>query len=67
MKSVPQNRYLVFFALALLGSLLDLSSKSWIFRRLGLPGEQGIWWFWQDVFGLQTSLNEGALFRHRTG
>ncbi len=62
MKLVPTNRYLVFFSLALLGCLLDLSTKSWIFGRLGLPGEQGAWWLWQDVFGLQTSLNEGALF-----
>lgn len=62
MKSVPPSRYVVFFLLALFGCLLDLSTKSWIFNRLGLPGEQGVWWLWQDVFGLQTSLNEGALF-----
>jgi signal peptidase II len=62
MKSVPPNRYLVFFALAILGCLLDLATKSWIFDRLGLPHEQDVWWLWKDVFGLQTSLNEGALF-----
>ncbi len=62
MKSVPPNRYVVFFALALVGCLLDLSTKSWIFGQLGLPGEQGVWWLWQDIFGFQTSLNEGALF-----
>lgn len=62
MKSVPCSRYLVFLSLALFGCLLDLWTKSWIFDRLGLPGEQGVWWFWQGVFGLQTSLNEGALF-----
>lgn len=62
MKSVPPSRYFVFFSLALLGCLLDLSTKSWIFAHLGLPGEQGTWWLWPDVFGFQTSLNEGALF-----
>lgn len=62
MMPVPRSRYLVFLSLALFGCLLDLSTKSWIFGRLGLPGEQGVWWLWQDVFGLQTSLNEGALF-----
>ena len=62
MTSVPPTRYLAFFSLALLGCLLDLSTKSWIFGHLGLPGEQGEWWLWPNVFGLQTSLNEGALF-----
>ncbi len=62
MKSITASRYLVFFALVLLGSLLDLATKSWIFGRLGLPFEQDVWWLWQDVFGLRTSLNEGALF-----
>ncbi len=63
-KSVPLSRYLVFFALAVLGCLLDLSTKSWIFGRLGMPipGQPNTWWMWEDVFGLQTSLNQGALF-----
>lgn len=64
MKSVPLNRYFLFFALAISGCLLDLGTKSWIFDRLGMPvsGRSNIWWLWQGVFGLQTSLNEGALF-----
>ena len=62
MKSVPTSRYLVFFFLAICGCLLDLVTKSWIFGRLGMPTEKPVWWFWEDVFGLQTSLNEGALF-----
>jgi len=62
MKSVPPSRYLVFSLLAVLGCLLDLGTKSWIFARLGMPGEQDVWWLWQGVFGFQTSLNEGALF-----
>lgn len=64
MKSVPRSRYLVFFGLAILGCWLDLSTKSWIFGRLGMPipGQPNTWWLWEDVFGLQTSLNLGALF-----
>jgi len=61
---VPRNRYFAFFALALLGCLLDLATKSWIFDLLGMPtpGQPNTWWLWQDMFGFQTSLNQGALF-----
>jgi len=59
---VPASRYLIFFSLAGLGVLLDLTTKSWIFDQLGMPGESPTWWLWEDVFGFQTSLNEGALF-----
>ena len=58
---VPPSRYLVFFALALGGCLLDLFTKHWIFAWLGMPGEQTKW-FIDGVFAFQTSLNEGALF-----
>jgi signal peptidase II len=60
--AVPANRYATFFAIALCGCLLDLVTKHWIFHRLGMPGERPTWWLWEDVFGFQTSLNEGALF-----
>ncbi len=62
MKSVPPSRYLVFFSMALFGCLLDLTTKSWIFGRLGMPTGENTWWLWQDVLGFETSLNEGALF-----
>jgi signal peptidase II len=62
MKAVPANRYAIFFSIAILGCLVDLATKSWIFDRLGGPREQGVWWIWEDVVGFQTSLNEGALF-----
>lgn len=62
MRSPPPSRYLAFFAIAIAGFSLDLATKRWIFATLGLPGEQEVWWLWQDVFGFQTSLNEGALF-----
>ncbi|MFH1267351.1 MAG: signal peptidase II [Planctomycetota bacterium] len=61
-EAVPASRYVVFFLLAGGGFALDLVSKNWIFGRLGMPGERPTWWLWQDVFGFQTNLNEGALF-----
>jgi signal peptidase II len=61
--AVPLSRYLVFFALALGVCAADLASKQWMFQWLGMPGLlREPHWVWQDVFGFQTSLNEGALF-----
>lgn len=61
MRAVPLSRYLVFFAIAAVGCLVDLLTKHWAFEKLGMPGGRP-WWLWQGVFGFQTSLNEGALF-----
>jgi signal peptidase II len=62
MRAVPANRYVVFFSIALVGCLIDLVTKSYMFGWLGIPGEQPTWWVISNVFGFQTSLNEGALF-----
>jgi len=63
MRAVHPNRYIVFFAIAIIGCAADLATKTWMFKRLGMPGSPGkVWWMIQDVFGFQTSLNEGALF-----
>lgn len=64
MKAVPPNRYVLFFSIALVGCALDLATKSYLFARLEmpLPGGGPVWWVIPDVFGFQTSLNEGALF-----
>lgn len=66
-RAVPCSRYLVFFAIAVGGCALDLWTKSWIFRRLGVPLVEGgraspPIWLVGDVFGFETNLNEGALF-----
>ncbi len=63
---IPASRAIVYFALALLGCVTDLATKSWIFAKLGMPfsrpfEEQRIWVV-RDLFSLTTSLNEGALF-----
>jgi signal peptidase II len=59
MRAVPSNRYVVFLLLVVVGCLVDLATKRWVFGWLGLHGE---YWIWKGVFALQTSLNEGALF-----
>ena len=65
MKAVPTSRSLVFAAIALVGCLADLATKSWIFGRLGPPPIHRpgpILWVAGHFFGFQTNLNEGALF-----
>lgn len=61
MTAVPRTRYLVFATIALGGCLVDLATKSWVFAKLGLPGGQTLW-LWPGYIGLETALNEGALF-----
>jgi signal peptidase II len=61
--AIPKNRYFVFFAIATIGCLIDLATKHWVFDWLGAPGpESRVYWLWPEYIGLQTSLNEGALF-----
>ncbi len=60
-RTVPASRYGVFFGLALAGCLLDLITKHLIFQRFGMPPKP-TWWLWEGIVGIQTSLNEGALF-----
>lgn len=56
------SRLLLFAVIALCFCALDLGTKRWIFERLGRPGESEVLWLIPDVFGFQTSLNQGALF-----
>ncbi len=58
----PCSRYFLFLAVAVLVLLVDLATKSWAFAVCGLPGEKPVWWWIPNVMGVQTSLNEGALF-----
>ena len=55
-------RLFLFLAIVAVGFSADLATKHWIFGKLGLPGRQDVWWIVDDVFGFQTSLNQGALF-----
>lgn len=61
MPAVPANRYVAFLAIAAVGLAADLVSKAVVFSWPGkLTGQ--VDWIWEGYFGLQTSLNEGALF-----
>ena len=65
MKTVPANRYVIFFGLVVLGLVADLWTKSYMFSWLGEPspqGEDNTYWIIDGVCGFQTSLNPGALF-----
>ena len=65
MSPTLRRRLLLFLLIAVLGCALDLGTKSWIFAELGPPRlepPEKIWWLVGNNFGLQTSLNQGALF-----
>lgn len=55
-------RFLFFILPALVGVLLDLWTKHLAFAHLGRPGEREVYWLFEQIFGFQTSLNQGALF-----
>lgn len=61
MTAVSASRYIVFVAIALVGLLGDLWTKAWVFDWLGMPSGK-VYWVIPGYFGLETSLNEGALF-----
>jgi signal peptidase II len=61
-KRTAKSGYVLFFGMAILGLTLDLASKSWIFADRGMPLQKEPIWLIPDVFSLETSLNEGALF-----
>jgi signal peptidase II len=60
------QRAVVFGALTILGTAIDLWSKEQTFRLKGLPGEQTpTWWvenLWGGYAGVETAINQGALF-----
>lgn len=64
MKTIPRNRYLIFLAIAAVGCAVDLWTKHWAFERLGFPTPENrhAIHLVDDVFILETHLNEGALF-----
>jgi signal peptidase II len=60
--SLSRRNWLVFCGVAITGLIADLGTKNWIFNQLGMPLQSAPWWLWNEVFGFETSLNEGALF-----
>ena len=65
--AIPWVSYYVYFGLAALGGGADLISKQLIFHRFGFPEAQPTWWLIQDRLGIQTALNDGALFGMGSG
>ncbi len=55
-------RFSLYFIILISGVLLDLGTKNWIFEKLGEPGAKAVWWIVPQIFGFETSLNQGALF-----
>jgi signal peptidase II len=46
----------------MVGCSLDLITKEAVFRWRGLPRADGEWWIVEPYFGIETSVNRGALF-----
>jgi signal peptidase II len=59
---VSPGRFLLFSAFAVAGCAVDLLTKHYVFAWRGMPGERPIWWLWEGILGIETSLNTGALF-----
>jgi signal peptidase II len=61
-ESLPLNRYLVYFSIAISGCLLDLWTKHAVFQWRGIEGAKPPWWIIEGYFGFETAMNPGALF-----
>lgn len=55
-------QWLTFASLALGGAAVDLWTKESVFAWRGLPGDLPPWWLVQGMVGVETAVNEGALF-----
>jgi signal peptidase II len=52
----------VFVLLMALGTAADLLSKQWVFAWRGLPQQMQPWWLIEPFVGIETAVNQGALF-----
>ncbi len=52
----------VFVLLMVLGTAADLISKQWVFAWRGLPQQMPPWWLIEPFVGIETAVNQGALF-----
>jgi len=59
---VPLSRYLAFLSIAGVGLGIDLWTKYAVFAWRGMPRAGNEWWIWENVLGIETALNHGALF-----
>lgn len=56
------QRLAMYLGLTLFGCGCDLWTKDRVFRWLGLPGEQPPHWIIENYVGIETAINQGALF-----
>lgn len=56
------RRAFLFGFLAMLGTGIDLLTKDRVFAWKGLPGEQPPTWWFENYFGIETAVNQGAVF-----
>jgi signal peptidase II len=56
------RRFAVYTLLTVAGVAGDLWTKEQVFRWRGLPGEQAPYWIIENIFGVETAVNLGALF-----
>ena len=62
LESIPKSRYVLFLFLGIFGTAADLLSKQFVFSWRGLPGELPPWWVIEPYVGIETAVNQGALF-----
>jgi signal peptidase II len=62
--SYPKSRILLFGLLAVIGGATDLITKELVFNWRGAPQAHvdNTWWLIDGYVGIQTSVNQGALF-----
>ena len=60
--SIPKSRYAVFGLLMVSGAAADLLTKQWVFASRGLPQQLPPWWLIEPYVGIETAVNQGALF-----
>jgi signal peptidase II len=60
--SIPRSRYAVFGILMVAGGAADLLTKQWVFASQGLPQQLPPWWLIEPYVGIETAVNQGALF-----
>ncbi|MCA9189212.1 MAG: signal peptidase II [Pirellulaceae bacterium] len=52
----------LFFGAAIIGAAVDLWTKHAVFAWRGEPGRNPVWWLCENFVGIETAVNEGALF-----
>lgn len=60
--SLPAGRLVLYVTLAVTGATADLWSKAAVFSWRGIPGEKDPWWIIDEIFGIETAVNIGAVF-----